>query len=146
MFSFIKKIWHTFLFLLLALIFSYFLLFLFLHPINLAFFAIKETNAAGGITNTASVPENPINQLAMKLDEKQAELDQREQTLNSQESALASQSKFWNNSLLLAIFLALGVLGVLVMINFYYDRRREKELEILAEREMQETVLVEERK
>lgn len=145
MLSFFKKICHSFVMLILAIIFSYFLFFLFLHPLNLVFFSVDKLSAATGITNNASVPENPINQLALQLDDKEKQLNEREQVLNDKAAALSNQNTLWNNGLLLAILLALGVLGVLVMINFYYDRRREKELEILAEREVQDHALSEEK-
>lgn len=128
-----------------AVVFSYFLFFLFLHPLNLVFFLGDKLRAATGLTNSATVPANPINQLALQLDEKQQQLDQREQALNDQAAKLAGQNNFWNNGLLLAIILALVVLGVLVILNFYFDRRREKELEILAQRESEEAVVGEEK-
>jgi hypothetical protein len=143
MFSFIKKISHAIVIFFLAVIFSYFLLFLFLHPLNVVFFLGNQLSAAAGLTNTATVAENPINRLAMQLDEKQKQLDDREQALNDRATALDSQNNLWNNGLLLAILLALVVLGVLLMINFYFDRRREKELQILAEREISEKTLAE---
>jgi hypothetical protein len=139
---FLKKIWHAFLIFVLAIIFSYFLFFLFLHPLNLAFF-LGDRLFADSVSNSATVPENPINQLALQLDEKQQQLDVQEQALNQRESALDAQNNFWNNGLLLAIFLALATLGVLLIVNFYFDRRREKELEILAGREIQEKTLEE---
>ncbi|MDD5528366.1 MAG: hypothetical protein PHO56_05385 [Patescibacteria group bacterium] len=145
MFSFIKKIWHSIMIFAMAVVFSYFLFFLFLHPLNLVFFLGDKLRAATGLTNSATVPANPINQLALQLDEKQQQLDQREQALNDQAAKLAGQNNFWNNGLLLAIILALVVLGVLVILNFYFDRRREKELEILAQRESEEAVVEEEK-
>jgi hypothetical protein len=145
MFSFFRKICHAFLIFVLAIIFSYFFFFLFFHPLNLVFFAGDKLSAATSISNTATVPDNPINQLALQLDEKQQQLDAREQALNDKAAVLNSSNNFWNSGLLIAIFLALIILGVLVMINFYFDRRREKELEILAERDIREKTLEEER-
>jgi hypothetical protein len=143
--SFIKKIWHAFLIFMLAISLSYFLLFLFFHPLNLVFFVSDRLIAATGVGDSATVPENPINRLALQLDEKQRQLDQKEQDLNGREADLAAQKDFWNNGLLWAIFIAIGILGFLVILNFYFDRRREKELEILAERETQEAMPKEEK-
>jgi hypothetical protein len=145
MFPFIKKIWHGFLVFSLAILFSYFFLFLFFHPLNLVFFLGDKLSAATGITNSTSVPENPINQLAMQLDDKEKQLDAREQALNDQAAALQKQNGFWGNGLLWAILLAVGILAILVIINFYYDRRREKELEILAQLETRDALLKEEK-
>jgi hypothetical protein len=143
--SFIKKIWHSLLVFFLAIVLSYFLFFLFFHPLNLIFFASDKLMAATGISNSATVPENPVNTLVAQLDAKQKQLDQKEQDLNTLEARLAERDNFWNNGLLWAIFIAIGILGILVVLNFYFDRRREKELEILAERETQEVMPKEEK-
>jgi hypothetical protein len=145
MFPFIKKIWHSFLIFFLAIVFSYFFFFLFFHPLNLVYFFGDKLYAAT-ITDSATVPENPINQLAMQLDDKQRQLDAQEQALNNRAAKIDAQNNFWNNGLLIAIFLALVTLGVLVIVNFYFDSRREKELQILAERDIQEKTLEEENK
>jgi hypothetical protein len=146
MLSFFRKICHSFLIIFIAIIFSYFFFFLFLHPLNLVYFLGDKLYAATGIGSSATVPQNPINQLALQLDDKQKELDARERALNDRAQTLNEQSNFWNNGLLVAIFFFLIVLGILVMINFYYDRRREKELEILAEHDKEERTLEEEGK
>ena len=82
----------------------------------------------------------------MQLDDKQRQLDAQEQALNNRAAKIDAQNNFWNNGLLIAIFLALVTLGVLVIVNFYFDSRREKELQILAERDIQEKTLEEENK
>jgi hypothetical protein len=143
--SFIKKIWHSFLIFSLAIVLSYFLFFLFFHPLNLMFFASDKLMAATGVSDYATVPVNPINQLAAQFDAKQKQLDQKEQDLNAREAEFAAQKNIWSNGLLWAIFISIGVLGILVVLNFYFDRRREKELEILAERETQEAMPKEEK-
>ncbi|MDD4902030.1 MAG: hypothetical protein PHE24_02735 [Patescibacteria group bacterium] len=146
MFFFIKKIYHSALIFCLAVILSFFLFFLFLHPLNLVFFLGNKLSAATGINNSATVAVNPINQLALQLDEKEKQLNAREQALNDQEAQRQKQDNFWNSGLLLAIFLALGILAALVVLNFYFDRRREKELEILAQWERKEAPPQEEKK
>jgi hypothetical protein len=143
MFSFIKKISHAIVIFFLAILFSYFLLFLFLHPLNPVFFLGEKLSAAVGMTNSATVAENPINRLALQLDEKQKQLDEKEQVLNGRAAMLEAQNNLWNNGLLLAILLALVTLGVLLTVNFYFDRRREEELRILAERDISEKILAE---
>ncbi len=142
---FFKKIWHSFLIFAVAVAFSYFAFFLFFHPLNLVFFLGDKLSAATGITNSATVPENPINQLALQLNNKEDQLNQKEQELNNREAQLNTQNNFWNSGLLLAIFLALGILAALVVLNFYFDRRREKELEILAQREIKDNLVKEEK-
>lgn len=129
--NFFKKIWHIFTIFAIAIVFSYFLFFLFLHPLNLAFFLGEKLRADAGTTNSASVPFNPINRLAMQLDEKEKQLSEREQALNDRSAAIEKRNNIWNNGLLFAIFAALAVLGLLIVINFYFDRKREKELEFL---------------
>lgn len=122
----------------LAIVFSYFFFFLFFHPLNLVFFFGDKLSAAVGINNSATVPVNPINQLALQLNQKEQQLNEKEQALNNRAAQIDAQNNFWSNGLFLAIFIALGVLGALLVLNFYFDRRREKELEILAEREKEE--------
>jgi hypothetical protein len=141
----IKKIWHSFLIFLLATALSFFLFFLLLHPFNLVYFTSQKLMAATGVGDSATVSENPVNQLAAALDEKEKQLDQKEQNLDDREEQLNKKNSFWDNGLLWAVFISLGVLGVLVVINFYFDRRREKELEILAERQTREELLEEEK-
>jgi hypothetical protein len=146
MFFFIKKIYHLALIFCLAVVLSFFLFFLFLHPLNLVFFLGDKLSAAAGITNSATVAVNPINQLALQLDDKEKQLNAREQALNDQEAQMQNRGNFWNSGLFLAIFLALGILAALVVLNFYFDRRREKELEILAQLEIKDALLKEEKK
>lgn len=129
--SLFKKIWHIFAIFAIAIVFSYFLLLLFLHPLNLAFFFGEKLSLAAGVTNTTSVPVNPINKLAMQLEEKEKELAAKERALNDRSVAIEKQNSVWNNGLLLAIFAALAVLGFLIVVNFYFDRKRERELEFL---------------
>jgi len=145
MFSLIKKIYHSALIFCLAVVLSYFLFFLFLHPLNLVFFLGDKLSAATGVTNSATVPVNPINQLALQLSDKEKQLNAKEQALNDQ-AQQQSRDSLWNSGLLLAIFLALGILAALVVLNFYFDRRREKELEILAQWEIKDQPLKEEKK
>jgi hypothetical protein len=91
----------------------------------------EKLSAAVGVTNTTSVPVNPINQLALQLNEKEKQLSEREQSLNDRSAAIEKQNSLWGNGLLLAIFLALAILGFLLIVNFYFDRKRERELEFL---------------
>jgi hypothetical protein len=131
MFFLIKKIWRVSIIFIAAIIFSYFLFFLFLHPLNPAFFLGSRLSAAVGASNSATVPVNPINQLALQLEEKQKQLDAREQDLSNRSAAIDRQNNIWNNGVLLVIFIVLAALGGLIVANFYFDRKREKELEFL---------------
>lgn len=141
MFKLVRKIWHIFIIFVIAVIFSYFLFFLFLHPLNLVFFLGDKLNASPATTNTATVQANPINTLALQLSQKEQELSKREEELNNRSAQIEKQNNFWNNSVLLAIFLSLSLLGILVIVNFYYDRRRENELKVLEEKETKESML-----
>jgi hypothetical protein len=138
MFNFFKTIKYIFTVFVIAIPFSFALVFLYLHPLNPAFFLGEKLMAATGAVNTASVPYNPINRLAMQLDEKEKQLNEREQSLNDRATALEKQDSIWNNGVLLAIFLALAILGFLVVINFYLDRKRGKELRKLEREKKQE--------
>jgi len=94
-----------------------------LNPVDLSKFIGAKVGSAIGMT--ISVPENPINKLALELKQKEAGLNEREQDLNEREKALAKASALNDN---LYIFMGGGiiVLFILVLMNFYLDYKRRK--------------------
>lgn len=95
-------------------------------PIDLGRFVGARFGSAVGM-NT-SVPENPINRLAMQLKEKEDRLSALEADLNEREKALNDLDLEGQNKLLMAMAAGIAILFVLLVINFYLDyRRRRKE-------------------
>lgn len=131
MFRLLKKIIRNLAVFFLAVVFSFCLFFLFLHPLRPIFFLGEGLNAASNISNSASVPPNPINKLALQLNEKERELTAKEQALDDRALAIERENSVWKNRLLLGILFSLIALFVLMLVNFYFDSRRAKELEKL---------------
>lgn len=127
----LKKIGRNLVVFFLATAFSFCLFFLFLHPLRPVFFLGEGLNAASSIANYASVSPNPMNKLVLQLDEKEQALTAKEQNLNDRALAIERENSVWKNRLLLGILLGLIALFVLMLVNFYFDGRRAKELEKL---------------
>lgn len=127
----LKKTWRNLLVFLIAIGTSFCLFFLFVHPLSLVFLVGRELSAASEIVNSATVPINPVNKLALQLDVKEKELAEKEKALNERSAVLEKKSGFWRNGLLLTILVLLIVLFILILVNFYFDNRRKKELERL---------------
>jgi hypothetical protein len=74
--------------------------------------------SVAGVTvqNYAAVPANPYNQAAEQLSRKEAELSAREAAVNA---AAARQSRLTGY-----LYVVLGALFVLILINFYLDFKR----------------------
>lgn len=96
-----------------------------LNPIDISVFMGAKIGSAIGMD--VGVPENPFNKLALQLDEKEAKLDDREKKLDERADALGVGDNIglW----LMIIAFGIGVLFVLILLNFYLDiqRRRRKE-------------------
>lgn len=88
---------------------------------------LRNTAAVSAITT--SVPQNEVNVLAQALDEKRAALDEREVELTARESALAfrvaEEVRKENRKTLFVILGTALLLLVLVLLNFYFDLRRD---------------------
>ncbi|MFH0892553.1 MAG: hypothetical protein V1867_07330 [Candidatus Falkowbacteria bacterium] len=94
-----------------------------LNPVDLGKFVGAKVGSAIGMS--ISVPENPINKLALELKQKEEGLDQRERELNEREKELA-RSSAWNDNMYLFMGGGIVVLFFLVLMNFYLDMRRRK--------------------
>lgn len=103
-----------------------FLFVLGVNPIDIGKFIGAGMGSAVGMS--LSVPENPFNRLAFQLKEKEESLNQREVELNEREQALKSSGG--QNIIFIILAAGIGVLFVLVMLNYYFDyKRRKKEAE-----------------
>jgi len=94
-----------------------------LNPVDVGKFVGAKAGSAIGMS--ISVPENPINKLALELKQKEERLDQREKDLNDREKELV-RSSAWNDNMYLFMGGGIVVLFVLVLANFYMDIRRRK--------------------
>ena len=136
MFRLLKKIWRNAVVFFMATVFAFALFTLFLNPLQPIFFLGGQLRAASNVSNLASVPANPINKIALQLNEKEKELSVKEQNLNERALSIERENSFWKNRLLLGILIALIAVFVLLLVNFYLDSRRAKELEKLENKEL----------
>ncbi len=81
---------------------------------------------AGATTLSAEVPPTPTNQLYLELKQKQLELNNKDQELQAKERYLNTQF-LPNNSAIKLLYLTLGFIFILLMLNFYLDYRRNKQ-------------------
>jgi hypothetical protein len=98
------------------------------NPIDIGKFIGAKFGSAVGMS--VSVPENPFNKLAVQLKEKEADLAQKEQDLNAREQALNNH----NNPLMIVLVIGIGVLFVLILLNYYLDYRRRRQERLSAEK------------
>ncbi len=103
-------------------------LFMILHPIKPVFFLGDKLSAAVGVSNSASVPFNPINKLALQLEEKDKMLQEKERFLDERALTLERENSVLKNRLLLAVLVAIASLFFMLLANFYFDHKRDKEL------------------
>jgi hypothetical protein len=75
------------------------------------------------VSMSTSVPENPINKLALDLQQKENLLAQKEQELNDREKTLNSGHQ---NIFMIGLGIGIMVLFLLIMLNYYLDYRRRK--------------------
>lgn len=94
-----------------------------LNPVDLGKFVGAKMGSAIGMS--ISVPENPINKLALELKEKEAGLNDREKELNDREKELARTGAL-NDNMYLFMGGGIVILFFLVLMNFYLDYRRRK--------------------
>lgn len=103
-----------------AIVFSFFYL-AEINPIDLGSFLGAKFGSAIGMN--ISVPENPVNKLALELKERESDLERREQDLMARELAAYKNRERY---LLYGIALGIVVLFFLIAANFYLDIRRQK--------------------
>lgn len=102
-----------------------FLFYLNINPADLGSFIGSRIGKAVTTTiNKASVPENPINKLALELSNKEKELNYYEDFLNQREADIAKNSTLVDNKLLIFFSVIIGFLFLLIFLNFYFDYRR----------------------
>lgn len=118
-----------------ATMFSFCLFMMFLNPLRPVFFLGERMSAATSISNSASVPLNPINRLAMQLEEKEKQLSEKERFLDDRALAMERENSVWRNRVTLATLIGLILIFCLVLANFYFDSRRAKELQRLDKRQ-----------
>jgi hypothetical protein len=107
-----------------ALILVSFLFVIGLNPVDLSVFVSSKLGRAVGMS--VSIPENPINKLALQLKEKEDRLDQREQELDQREVDIDKQLEAKYNPVLVVLAVGIGVLFILILFNYYLDYRRRK--------------------
>lgn len=96
-------------------------------PIQLGQYLGARFSSAVGMS--VSVPENPVNKLALELQQKENSLTQKEQELNAREQALNESNNNRQSTLIMVLGAGIAVLFVLVILNYILDyrrRRREK--------------------
>ena len=102
-----------------------------MQPLAIGRFVGAKLSRAVGMS--VSVPENPFNLIALQLKDKENQLNQKEQELNKKELDLDKTPS--NNAVLLYILtVGIGVLFVLIMLNYYFDYRRRKKFQIFKDR------------
>jgi hypothetical protein len=118
----IRKI-HNYRIPFLVLISFMFLAYLGLNPIDLSRYYGARFGSAVGMS--MSIPENPVNKLALDLKKKEEALAAREQDLSRREAELINRPE---RDRLLIWLMGLGiiVLFLLISLNFYLDRRSRK--------------------
>jgi len=92
---------------------------------------IKYLGAQAGSTIgvSVSVSENPFNTLAQQLKEKEIKLQEKEKELLKKETALKKENISSQGKIILSLISGLLIiLFILILINFYLDYKRRKEL------------------
>ena len=125
----IKKI-HHYRLLFLFTISLVFLAFLGLNPIDLSKYYGAQFSSAIGMS--VSIPENPVSKVAIQLKEKEESLNARELALAERELALSSKPS-QDNFIIYLMGSGIVVLFLLILINFYLDKRHRKRKEKLNE-------------
>ena len=118
----IKKIHHYRLLFLFVISFV-FLAFLGLNPMDISKYYGAKFGSAIGMS--VSVPENPVSKIAIQLKEKEDSLNIRELELNEREASLGSRL---NDDNFIIYLMGSGILALflLILINFYLDKRHRK--------------------
>ena len=111
-----------------SLFFLFIMLFMGLASADFDFLAIgnyflAQTGSAIGVS--VSVPPNPFNTLAQQLQEKEDSLHFRERDLEAKEKKLTEDGKNLSGKF---VYVVLGLLTILVSVNFYLDYKRRKKI------------------
>ena len=118
------KFIHNLRILFFAIILVSFLFVIGLNPVDMSVFLGSKLGQAVGLT--VSVPENPVNKLALQLKEKEDSLNSRELALNEREAQIDKQLQAQYNPVVIALASGIVVLFVLILVNYYLDYRRRR--------------------
>ena len=95
-----------------------------LNPVDYSVFLGSKLGRAMGLS--VSVPENPINKLALELKQKEDQLDQKELDLNQREAEIEKQIDAKYNPAIIILSAGILVLFFLILVNYFLDYRRKK--------------------
>lgn len=88
-------------------------------PTDLVFYSLASLGSSVGVS--VSVSPNPYNTLAVQLQDWQNKLIEKEKTLNQKELELRQKSTIQGEIISKLIVALLGIIFLLVLINFYLD-------------------------
>ena len=88
-------------------------------PTDLVSYSLASFGSAVGVS--VSVPPNPYNTIAVQLQDWQNKLIEKEKTLNQKELELRQKSVIQGEIISKLIVALLGIIFLLVLINFYLD-------------------------
>ncbi len=95
------------------------------NPAKLSYFLGSRLSYGQGVGISASVKPNPYNTLALQLKHKEQRLNQREQELKQKEQEINNQV-FGQKIIIFSLVMAVILLFILVLTNFYLDYRRNR--------------------
>ena len=107
------------LFIILVLLLIYSKVALKVGPSDLVFYSLASLGSSVGVS--VSVPPNPYNTLASKLQEWQTKLEEKEKLLTQKEIELNQKSIFQGEIISKLVVSLLIIIFVLILINFYLD-------------------------
>ena len=86
--------------------------------------------AQSAIGVNASVPANPINTLAKQLNERKEGIVEKEKELEQREEIIQGQISKEQEKTLVYLLATGGVLLFLIVLNFYFDYRRRRRINV----------------
>jgi len=95
-----------------------------LNPITVSRLVGSRISSAIGFN--VSVPENPVNKIAAQLKEKENRLEVQENNLLKREKEVAEAKVEQQKKIILFMSIGIGILFILVTLNYYLDFRRRK--------------------
>ena len=90
--------------------------------------------AQSAIGVNASVPANPINTLAKQLNERKEGILEKEKELDQREEIIQGQIRKEQEKTLVYLLATGGVLLFLIVLNFYFDYRRRRRINVGTQR------------
>jgi cytochrome c biogenesis protein ResB len=92
------------------------------------------SQAQSAIGMNASVPANPINTLAKQLNERKEGILEKEKELDQREEIIQGQIRKEQEKTLVYLLATGGVLLFLIVLNFYFDYRRRRRINVGTQR------------